>query len=64
MIGNNIIYLVSGYYRICGYWLDNYSMSFANFFAIVYSYRNAKNKKNWWRGVWDFIKEMGSPGGE
>ena len=33
-------------------------------FAIVYSYRNAKNKKNWWRGVWDFIKEMGSPGGE
>ena len=31
MIGNNIIYLVCGYYRICGYWLDYYSMSFANF---------------------------------
>ena len=30
MIGNNIIYLVCGYYRICGYCLDNYSMSFAN----------------------------------
>ena len=22
LIGNNIIYLVCGYYRICGYWLD------------------------------------------
>tara|TARA_B000000565_G_scaffold244476_1_gene211543 strand:+ start:1293 stop:1454 length:162 start_codon:yes stop_codon:yes gene_type:complete len=33
-------------------------------YAIVHSYRNAKSKKNWWRGVWDFFDNAGDPGGD